>query len=60
RRERRQPAVAPQGAAIGFDVDASAVAQARQALVTTVHFTKGGTVAAVVYEAMAEPKLRAA
>jgi poly-beta-1,6-N-acetyl-D-glucosamine biosynthesis protein PgaD len=63
RSERRQPPVAPLGVAnVGFDMDPVVLARARQVLVTTVHFSAGGVVAAIVPETptLVEPRRRAA
>jgi poly-beta-1,6-N-acetyl-D-glucosamine biosynthesis protein PgaD len=60
RRERRSPAVAPNGAETGFLVDRAAVALARRALVTTVHFEAGGAISAIVPEDFERPQQRAA
>lgn len=51
RRERRRPPVAPQGQAIaGLIVEATVLARAKQTLVTTVHFARDGSVAAIAPE----------
>lgn len=47
-RVERRLRVAPVGAAYGFAVDGQAVAVAKAARVSTVYFTDGGSIAAVV------------
>ncbi len=64
RRERRRPPVAPSGLpTIDLAVEAAVLAHAKQTLVTTVHFARDGSVAAIVPEwplLSAAPQRRAA